>query len=40
MPSDSDTVKSHVKNIFDKLSVEKLAKAIARAQSLGLLRTV
>ena len=27
-------------NIFDKLSVEKRAQAIARAQSLGLLRTV
>jgi LuxR family maltose regulon positive regulatory protein len=35
-----ETVKSHVKNIFDKLSVEKRAQAIARAQSLGLLRTV
>jgi len=33
-----ETVKSHVKNIFDKLSVEKRAQAIARAQSLGLLR--
>ncbi len=35
-----ETVKSHVKNIFDKLSVEKRAQAIARPQSLGLLRTV
>jgi len=35
-----ETVKSHVKNIFDKLSVEKRAQAIARAQSLGLLKTV
>ena len=35
-----ETVKSHVKNIFDKLSVEKRAQAISRAQSLGLLRTV
>ena len=35
-----ETVKSHLKNIFDKLSVEKRAQAIARAQSLGLLRTV
>jgi LuxR family maltose regulon positive regulatory protein len=34
-----ETVKSHLKNIFDKLSVEKRAQAIARAQSLGLLRT-
>jgi ATP/maltotriose-dependent transcriptional regulator MalT len=35
-----ETVKSHVKNIFAKLSVEKRAQGIARAQSLGLLRTV
>jgi LuxR family maltose regulon positive regulatory protein len=35
-----ETVKSHVKNIFGKLSVEKRAQAIARAQGLGLLRTV
>ena len=35
-----ETVKSHLKNIFDKLSVEKRAQAIARAQSLGLLRAV
>jgi LuxR family maltose regulon positive regulatory protein len=35
-----ETVKSHLKNIFDKLSVEKRAQAIARAQSLGLLRPV
>jgi LuxR family maltose regulon positive regulatory protein len=35
-----ETVKSHVKNVFDKLSVEKRAQAIARAQSLGLLRTI
>jgi LuxR family maltose regulon positive regulatory protein len=34
-----ETVKSHVKNIFVKLSVEKRAQAIARAQSIGLLRT-
>jgi LuxR family maltose regulon positive regulatory protein len=34
-----ETVKSHVKNIFDKLSVEKRAQAIARAQSLGLLKS-
>jgi len=34
-----ETVKSHVKNIFGKLSVEKRAHAIARAQSLGILRT-
>jgi LuxR family maltose regulon positive regulatory protein len=35
-----ETVKSHLKNIFGKLSVEKRAQAIARAQSLGLLRPV
>jgi ATP/maltotriose-dependent transcriptional regulator MalT len=35
----TETVKSHVKRIFDKLSVGKRAQAIARAQSLGLLRT-
>ena len=34
-----ETVKSHTKDIFDKLSVEKQAQAISRAQSLGLLRT-
>lgn len=31
-----ETVKTHVKNIFVKLSVEKRAQAVARAQSLGL----
>lgn len=31
-----ETVKSHVKSIFAKLSVEKRAQAVARAQSLGL----
>ena len=34
-----ETVKSHVKNIFIKLSVEKRAQAVARAQSLGLVTT-
>jgi LuxR family transcriptional regulator, maltose regulon positive regulatory protein len=34
-----ETVKSHVKNIFRKLSVEKRAQAVARAQSLGLVAT-
>jgi LuxR family maltose regulon positive regulatory protein len=34
-----ETVKSHVKNIFVKLAVEKRAQAVARAQSLGLSRT-
>jgi LuxR family maltose regulon positive regulatory protein len=31
-----ETVKSHVKNIFSKLSVEKRAQAVWRAQTLGL----
>jgi LuxR family maltose regulon positive regulatory protein len=31
-----ETVKSHVKNIFAKLSVEKRAQAVWRAQTLGL----
>jgi LuxR family maltose regulon positive regulatory protein len=35
-----ETVKSHLKNIFEKLSVEKRAQAIVRAQRLDLLRTV
>jgi LuxR family maltose regulon positive regulatory protein len=34
-----ETVKTHVKNVFVKLSVETRAQAIARAQSFGLLRT-
>lgn len=34
-----ETVKSHVKNMFVKLAVEKRAQAVARAQSLGLVRT-
>jgi len=34
------TVKSHVKNIFDSSRSRKRAQAIARAQSLGLLKTV
>jgi DNA-binding CsgD family transcriptional regulator len=33
-----ETVKSHVKNIFMKLDVEKRAQAVACAQILGLLR--
>ena len=33
-----ETVKSHVKSIFVKLSVDKRAHAVARAQSLGLVR--
>jgi LuxR family maltose regulon positive regulatory protein len=33
-----ETVKSHVKNIFGKLAVERRAQAVARAQSIGLLR--
>jgi LuxR family transcriptional regulator, maltose regulon positive regulatory protein len=34
-----ETVKSHVKNIFAKLNVEKRAQAVSRAQSLGLAGT-
>jgi LuxR family maltose regulon positive regulatory protein len=34
-----ETVKSHVKNIFIKLAVEKRAQAVSRAQSLGLVST-
>jgi LuxR family transcriptional regulator, maltose regulon positive regulatory protein len=34
-----ETVKSHLKNIFVKLDVEKRAQAVARAQTLGLVRT-
>ena len=34
-----ETVKTHVKNIFIKLSVEKRAQAVARAQTLGLVYT-
>ena len=34
-----ETVKSHVKNIFGKLGVERRAQAISRALRLGLTRT-
>lgn len=34
-----ETVKSHVKNIFTKLNVERRAQAVSRAQSLGLAGT-
>jgi len=34
-----ETVKSHVKNIFVKLAVDKRAHAVARAQTLGLVRS-
>jgi LuxR family maltose regulon positive regulatory protein len=34
-----ETVKSHVKNIFTKLNVEKRAQAVSRAQILGLADT-
>jgi LuxR family maltose regulon positive regulatory protein len=33
-----ETVKSHVKSIFMKLSVDKRAQAVARAQALGLVK--
>ncbi len=32
-----ETVKSHVKNMFVKLSVERRAQAVYRAQSLGMM---
>jgi LuxR family maltose regulon positive regulatory protein len=34
-----ETVKSHVKNIFVKLAVERRVQAVSRAQSLGLVQT-
>jgi len=34
-----ETVKSHVKNIFVKLNVQKRAQAVSRAQGLGLIGT-
>ena len=34
-----ETVKTHVKHIFNKLDVEKRAQAVSRAQSLGLVGT-
>jgi LuxR family maltose regulon positive regulatory protein len=34
-----ETVKSHLKNVFNKLGAEKRAQAVARAQSLGLVTT-
>lgn len=34
-----ETVKSHIKNIFAKLAVEKRVQAVSRAQSLGLIST-
>ncbi len=34
-----ETVKSHVKNIFGKIGVERRAQAVSRAMSLGLIRT-
>jgi LuxR family maltose regulon positive regulatory protein len=33
-----ETVKSHIKNIFIKLAVDRRAQAVSRAQSLGLVR--
>jgi LuxR family maltose regulon positive regulatory protein len=34
-----ETVKTHIKNIFAKLGVERRAQAVAKAQRLGLLAT-
>jgi LuxR family transcriptional regulator, maltose regulon positive regulatory protein len=34
-----ETVKSHVKNIFGKIGVERRAQAVSRAMSLGLIKT-
>jgi ATP/maltotriose-dependent transcriptional regulator MalT len=34
-----ETVKTHVKHIFNKLDVDKRAQAVSRAQSLGLVGT-
>jgi LuxR family maltose regulon positive regulatory protein len=34
-----ETVKTHVKNIFIKLNVQKRAQAVSRAQSLGMIIT-
>jgi LuxR family transcriptional regulator, maltose regulon positive regulatory protein len=34
-----ETVKTHVKNVFTKLAVQRRIQAVLRAQSLGLLRT-
>jgi LuxR family maltose regulon positive regulatory protein len=34
-----ETVKSHLKNVFTKLGVEKRAQAVSRAQTLGLVTT-
>ena len=33
-----ETVKSHIKNIFIKLAVDRRAQAVSRAQTLGLVR--
>ena len=33
-----ETVKSHIKNVFVKLAVDRRAQAVLRAQSLGLIR--
>jgi LuxR family transcriptional regulator, maltose regulon positive regulatory protein len=33
-----ETIKSHIKNIFIKLAVDRRAQAVSRAQSLGLVR--
>jgi len=37
--SGPEAVKSHLKNVFTKLGVEKRAQAVSRAQTLGLVTT-
>jgi LuxR family maltose regulon positive regulatory protein len=34
-----ETIKTHLKRIFQKLSAESRAQAVVRAQSLGMLKT-
>ena len=35
-----ETIKTHLKRIFQKLSAESRAQAVVRAQSLGMLKTI